>query len=297
MFYRLKNSWQRAAFDWKVRALLRTPPITLDPQGLAVLTQLQHKDVLMYLAAIKSFAHRVPVAQVYVLNDSSLNSGDKATLAEHVPGVEILELRAFQVEGLPKGGTWERLIAIARLSETRYMVQLDADTLTLGEAPEVIQAWRAGQSFSIGTWDRQTLEGATERADEARKLLMKGNPHVQVVAEAHFDELEWVEPLRYVRGCSGFSGFAPGPDKLRFMQVISRQMEQLIHAKWLEWGSEQVMSNLVVANQPNAIVLPHPIYADCQKMRPPQTRFVHFIGPCRFRGGQYASLIRQSLLT
>ena len=33
-------------------------------------------------------------------------------------------------------------------------------------------------------------------------------------------------------------------------------------------------------------------YADCQKMRPQETRFVHFIGPCRFRGGHYAKLIR-----
>ena len=297
MFYHLKNSLQRAAFDWRVRALSGTPPIKLNPQGLSVLSQLQHKDVLMYLAAIKSFACRVPVAQVYVLNDGSLNSSDKATLTEHVPGVEILELLAFQAEGLPKGGTWERLIAIARLSETRYMVQLDADTLTLSEAPEVIQAWRNNQSFTIGTWDRQTLEDARDRATEARPLLSKGNSHVQVLSEAHLDELGGVELLHYVRGCSGFAGFAPSQDKLQFMQLISQQMEKLIHAKWHEWGSEQVMSNLVVANQPNANVLPHPTYADCQKMRPPETRFVHFIGPCRFRGGQYANLIRQSLLS
>ena len=251
----------------------------------------------MYLAAIKFFARRVPVTQVYVLNDGSLNSSDQAMLVELVPGVEILDLRAFQIDGLPKGGTWERLIAIARLSETRYMVQLDADTLTLGEAPEIIQAWRNGQCFCIGTWDGQILEDAKLRAAEARSLLKSCNQHVQLVAEAHLDEMEGAMPLRYIRGCSGFSGFAPGADKLQFMRMISRQMEKIIDHKWHEWGSEQVMSNLVVANQPNAIVLPHPTYADCQKMRLPQTHFVHFIGPCRCLGGYFANLIHKTLLT
>ncbi len=57
-----------------------------------------------------------------------------------------------------------------------------------------------------------------------------------------------------------------------------------------EWGSEQVMSNIVVANVPSAVVLPHPKYADCHKMEPGVTQFIHFIGSCRFDGGNYARL-------
>jgi hypothetical protein len=53
------------------------------------------------------------------------------------------------------------------------------------------------------------------------------------------------------------------------------------------------MSNLLVANFPNTEVLPHPDYSDCEKMQPGRTRFVHFIGTCRFRGGHYADLINR----
>ena len=67
-------------------------------------------------------------------------------------------------------------------------------------------------------------------------------------------------------------------------------MHAAIGDKWSEWGSEQVMSNIIVANAPHARVLPHPKYADCQKMKPGQTRFIHFIGSCRFRNGTYAQL-------
>ena len=41
---------------------------------------------------------------------------------------------------------------------------------------------------------------------------------------------------------------------------------------------------------PSAIVLPHPKYADCHKMQPAVTEFIHFIGSCRFDDGNYARL-------
>ena len=52
-------------------------------------------------------------------------------------------------------------------------------------------------------------------------------------------------------------------------------------------GGELVMSNIVVANIPGAVVLPHPKYADCHKMKPQLTEFIHFIGSCRFDGENY----------
>ena len=95
------------------------------------------------------------------------------------------------------------------------------------------------------------------------------------------------------RGCSGFAGFPSGPGKIELMRDLSAQMQQLVGDKWRDWGSEQVMSNLLVANQPGARVLPHPDYTDCEKMQPGRTRFVHFIGTCRFRGMQYADMINR----
>ena len=74
------------------------------------------------------------------------------------------------------------------------------------------------------------------------------------------------------------------------MEQMSGQMREAIGNKWDEWGSEQVMSNIILANIPNATVLPHPKYADCHKMRPAVTEFVHFIGSCRFDEERYARL-------
>jgi hypothetical protein len=288
MFYRQKDRLHRKWFDYQVRGLLDTAPLQCVPAGPALLSQLQHKDVRMYLAAAKSFARQLAPAEIHVVDDGSLTADDHALLKKHIPDIHFHALADCRDPELQHGGTWERLIAIARLSADRYVIQLDSDTLTLGAIDEVAMAARDGHSFSIGTWDRQTLEPVAERASTAQSRLGTDHPHVQLLAEAHFDRLQHPEPLRYVRGCSGFSGFAAGAGKLDLMRSLSGQMQALIGERWQEWGSEQVMSNLVVANQPGALVLPHPDYADCGKMREGVTRFVHFIGTCRFRGGHYA---------
>lgn len=294
MFYKLKDQLRRKNFSRRVQYLLKTAPLVLgDPSAPAVLSQLQHKDVLMYLAAIKSFATRVPVGAVYIVDDGSLTDVDRKLLNDHIPGIRFMVLAECRDTRLPRGGTWERLIAIARLSESRYVVQLDADTLSLGQLEEVVQACRSDRSFTIGTWDGQTPETASECAIRARGALTRIKSHVQIEAEALFDKLSNSASLRYVRGCSGFAGFARGPNKLDFMYELSSQLQSLLGQTWNHWGSEQVMSNLLVANQPNAFVLPHPDYTDCEKMQPGRARFVHFIGTCRFRDGHYADMIRR----
>ena len=297
MFYKYKNSLQRWRFARRVRGVFDTAPIRLgDASAPSVLSQLQHKDVLMYLAALKSFAAQLAPREVHVVDDGSLTAGDRALIAHHAPGVRFHVLAECRDPKLPKGGTWERLTTIARLSVDRYVIQLDADTLTLGALNDVSAAVASGRSFSIGTWDGQALESVAERSNTARQHLASGKPHVQLLAEAHFDRFNSAPTLKYVRGCSGFSGFAPGMGKLELMRDLSEQMQAMLGERWLEWGSEQVMSNLLVANQPEAIVLPHPEYADCEKMRPGITRFVHFIGTCRFRRGVYADQVRRHLL-
>ena len=296
MFYKQKDKLRRWIFAHQVRSVLNTPPLRMAAETAPlVLSQLQHKDVLMYLAAVKSFARQLPPGEVHVVDDGSLTSADHALLMRHIPGIRFHALAQCREPGLPQGGCWERLIAIARLSQNRYVIQLDSDTLTLAPIGELASAARHSQSFSIGTWDQQQLEVAIERARTAQSRIAGNRPHIQLLAEANFDRFQDAATLKYVRGCAGFSGFAPGAGKIELMRSLSGQMQALIGERWLEWGSEQVMSNLLVANQPNALVLPHPDYADCEKMRPGVTRFVHFIGPCRFRKGRYASLVNRWL--
>lgn len=287
----LKDTLRRKLFGLRVKRILETPPVELNGAfPLTVLSQLQHKDVLMYLAAIKSFARHVSPSAVHVVDDGSLTRKDRAMLAQHVPGVQFHALADCREPGLPTGGTWERLTAIARLSESNYVIQLDADTLTRKAIDEVAAAVRGNRAFTIGTWNGQEVETARERAEQTRARNAE-SVHVQMLAEAHFDSLSEADHVKYIRGCSGFAGFPMGPGKLELMLKLSSQLQKLIGDKWNEWGSEQVMSNLVVANQPNALVLPHPDYTDCKKMQPDRTRFIHFIGTCRFRDGRYASMI------
>lgn len=290
MFHNLKGQVGRELFNRRCAAVLDTPPIRLDDSRPAmVLSQLQHKDLLMYLVAVKTLAARVPLGRARVLDDGSLQPEDHALLARHLPGVVIEPITAYRSPRCPSGGTWERLLAIARHCSDHYVMQLDADTLTVDALPEVVQAIEANRSFALGTWDEQRSESFAERAADARRLNPGPQLHVQVAAEQNFDRDPAWAGLRYIRGCSGFAGFAKGATSTGFIEDFSERMSRLLGERWREWGSEQVMSNIALANSPDAMVLPHPRYCDCLH-RAEHSAFVHFIGDCRFRGSTYRDL-------
>jgi hypothetical protein len=291
MFHRLKDSLRRRWFAARCAGILDTPPATFNPaSGVMIFTQLQHKDVLLFVLAAKSFIRQVGISGVAILNDGSLSDEDIVILRHHFPGLGVYGRDQFSSGQCPRGGCWERLLAIAELSRSRYVIQLDSDTLTLTDLPEVLSCVQSGTGFTIGTWDGQEFESMAYRAKRAQSFHPARESHIQLYAEAHFDRLQDHERLRYVRGCAGFAGFPKRSVSKEFIENISNQMTSIIGDKWQEWGSEQVMSNIVVANMQDSIVLPHPRYSDCQKMRPPDTVFVHFIGSCRFNRGIYARL-------
>lgn len=293
MFYGIKDTFRRARFAYACRGVLLTKPMAMtNTANLALMTQLQHKDVLMALVAFKSFAMRIPVGAVYILSDGSLTADDFGLLRRHIPFATFIQLEEHQNQYCPKGGCWERLLSIAHLVKDHYVIQLDSDTLTLGDIHEVAECVSVNKSFVIGTWDNQEIETMTSRQGDAATILEKSMklPHIQLIAEANFNRLKRFHELQYVRGCAGFSGFAKGSFSRAFVEEISNQMSDALGDRWREWGSEQVMSNIVVANTSACRVLPHPKYSDCRKMRVPETVFVHFIGSCRFNGGIYAKL-------
>ena len=74
---------------------------------------MQHKDVLMFLLALKSFTSQIVPRAVYVVNDGSLSANDRDLLRDHVPALTMFELPAFRSPACASGGTWERLLAIA----------------------------------------------------------------------------------------------------------------------------------------------------------------------------------------
>ena len=123
-----------------------------------------------------------------------------------------------------------------------------------------------------------------------------GSGHVQHAAERALASLPGAEALRYIRGSSGFAGFARGGFARGRLDDFSRHMEAALGARWSEWGTEQVASNFVIANSPGAVVLPYPDYA-CYDPRIDAGRslFLHFYGTYRFDGGTYGARSRAVL--
>lgn len=292
VLYRLRNKIGRTYFSLLSRGVLDTAPLKCaDANGLTVLTLLQKKDLIMYLVAIKTFARQVPVERIVVVNDGSLGKEETRLLEKHLPALVIEHKADFQNKACPAGGCWERLLAVEKYVRESYVIQLDADTLTVGEIPEISAAVSDDCSFTIGTWDHQKIESMSDRWKVASTLYPNESSHVQLASEASFNQLSDFDRLKYVRGCAGFSGFAKDSFRLDFVEGVSQGMAEALGDKWSEWGSEQVMSNILVANSPRARVLPHPKYADCIKMDE-STCFIHFIGDCRFTRGVYAEKSR-----
>ena len=75
MFYNLKDKLNRYLFFKACRPIFITAPITATTnESVAVLTQLQHKDVLLFLIAIKTFVRQVPLSKVFIINDFTIKS-------------------------------------------------------------------------------------------------------------------------------------------------------------------------------------------------------------------------------
>jgi hypothetical protein len=70
--------------------------------------------------------------------------------------------------------------------------------------------------------------------------------------------------------------------------------------KWDEWGSEQVTTNLLIANLEGACPLPSPKYVSYwahPDVPYNDASFLHFIGPYRFANGYYLKQARNVIAT
>ena len=281
----------RAQFNWAVGAVRNTPPLQAGQNDFIALSMVQHRDVLPYLLALKSFARFLPPARVVLVADPTLDENDRATLRQHVPHIEIREAAEFQRSGIPKGGCWERLNAISEYAKGAYVIQLDADTVALKEMPDVRQAIQQRVSFTLGTEDVQPIISCVEAAQWAKPRL-DGQDHTQLIAESNLDRFDPEGKFRYARGCAGFAGFAPGSISPALVEQISGRMSELVGPQWSAWGTEQFTSNVIVCSSPGARLLPHPAY--CHPGRKTvATVFLHFIGFVRFANSLYSTTARQ----
>jgi len=86
MSYRLKDQLRRTWFARKCKGVLQSAPVALDASSSqALLSQLQNKNVLVFLLTLKSFPRQIEPHAVYVVNDGGLAGDDCNFLVERYP--------------------------------------------------------------------------------------------------------------------------------------------------------------------------------------------------------------------
>lgn len=290
---RIKRDYFRGQHHQVIQRILRTPPVQPGALPFMLLSMVHTRDVLSYLVALKSFVHFLNPERIVVVCDPSITEQDQALLRQHAPHIELRAADEFTAPDIPRGGTWERLFAISGFVREHYVVQLDADTVTLQAIPEVLEAINKGHGFVLGELPDTPLRRLPAVREHALPLLKPG-AHIQTMTEADMANAGLPDEALYVRGCSGFTGF-PRTDQMRERMLdFSRRMGARLGQDWTRWGTEQVTSNYLVANAEGTRALPFPKYGtpDCADEA---SAFLHFIGSMRFVNDKYATASRQAI--
>ena len=295
--YQWRSRLLRAQHDRAIRHILNTPPIVPRYDGLVLFSMIGTAVLLPYLVAVKSLWAQLGRGRIVILDDGTLTARDRDILNHHCGNPEILAIADVDGSGFPKGGCWERFLTILDRRCDDYIIQLDSDTVTLGDLPEVAQAIANNQSFSLlgGENSGDTIWPLTDFVEHFYPNG-RGGDHVQLRIEEQLHSVarpEW----RYFRGCAGFAGFSRGGPGRTLAAEFLDQMKHIIGPDDVAiWGTEQVASNFQIAQEADAVLLPYDRYRNYWGERSlPQARFLHFVGSHRYTHGHYAKMSKQAI--
>ena len=282
------------------RNVLDTAPVVARDDGVIVFSMIGTRVLLPYLVAAKSLHCRLGMGAFAILDDGTLTAGDREVLNHHLDNPRIFSIADVDPAPCPNGGCWERLLTLLELRRDHYVIQLDSDTVTLGPVPEIAEAIARGRNFTLkGEAVAQWM--TVEQFVETPPFYDWQDPatHVQDVAEALLPRIHaGLEGQRhYVRGCAGFAGFAPGGHGPELAKKFCSEISALIgKERWSRWGSEQVMSNVIVANEGEPVLLPYDRYLNFwNEPVTADAAFMHFIGTYRYHRGAYLDATRQAI--
>ena len=282
--YKVRTRLARALHDWGCRDILTTAPLAIRDAPLIICSMVSQRDLIMYMVAIKSAYMKLGEGRIAIINDGSLESDSIELLNRHLGSPDIAHIDDIDTGPCPRGGTWERLLHLLDLAERAYVIQLDSDVLVGGPIPEVAECYRSNRSFTLASWNGQAF---TDLVNAAQYAKAAEGGHIQILAERALDRLDRPSEKKYVRGCSGFAGFARGSSR-RDAEEFSVKMQAMIGSRWADWGSEQVTSNYIVANSAGACVLPLPKYLNFLPHVPiDEAAVLHFMGETRFHHARY----------
>lgn len=295
---RFVNKYKKYKFNnviSKIEQTLKVENISNEHFEFIVVSQIYSKALWMTLLAIKSFVQTVEVnVRIDLIDDGSLTVHDKEKILIHLPNCNIVNIKDIDVFTCPNGGTWERLHYILALSKDHYVVQVDTDTVTIGDVREVLECVKDNRAFIISgpKWGKPIK--SNEMASLARSW---NNPHIQSVSEGFFDQLDSIKMEFYCRGCSAFTGFPKGVDLQSHLIAFSKELESFVgKERWKEWGTEQLSSNVMISLTSNPLILPWPKYQNHGfpfVKHDSNVSLYHFIGTHRFDNGLYNNLANQ----
>ena len=294
MLYRLRRQFQTRRFDNAIREVLATPPMPVVEAPLTIVSMVSPSDVPMYVLSMKAFYRRVGRGRIVAIIARTMPEASRTLLRRHFPGIEFQPIEEIDTGPCQRGGTWERLLYILDRAATEYVIQIDCDTLPVApDLREVTDCIAANVSFASAD-NNNRIRTFRETAEATKKMQ---SDYIGVVSEQMFDQFPNCDDLLYVRGSSGFAGFAPGAFPRRRLEEFHSTMEGLVgRERWREWGTEQCASNFAVANSPGAVVLPFPAYTSFFPGGPRQgVKFFHFIGSFRFDEGFFAARGREEI--
>lgn len=284
-------------FNRAVRAVLAAPPVRARDDGVVIFSMIGTRVLLPYLVAAKSLHARLGRGRLVILDDGTLTAADKVMLTLHLNQPELRSIGAVDVGDCPRGGCWERLLTLLELRRENYVIQLDSDTVTLGPVDEIALAIDQARDFTLrGEASSAWLPAASFGADYA---ALPPAAHVQAKIEALLPQVAAAAGglSHYVRGCAGFAGFAPGGPGRELADRFSRAAAARLGPNvWAQWGSEQVMSNLYIANEGEPLLLPYARYLNFwNEPIANEAAFVHFVGTYRYHRGAYAAAARAAV--
>ncbi len=280
--------------------ILETPPIVPAQDGVVLFSMMGTAVLLPYLVAVKSLWAQLQRGRVVLMDDGTLTAQDRAILAHHCGDPEIIPIDSVKMGPFPSGGTWERFLTILDRRNSDYWIQLDSDTVTIGPVPEIAEAISRNRSFGLlGGHDAEI--GALPVAEIARQLYPDGpaEGHIQTRVESRLDQCPPQRGWRYMRGCSGFAGFAAMGEGRALAAAFLDQMKEFVGEEDISiWGTEQIASNFQIANDRDPVLLPYDRYLNYwnEDWRD-DAAFVHFVGTHRYDNGAYERSSRLAIET
>lgn len=247
-------------------------------------------DFKLYILAIKALYRRLGKGQIVALTDGVSESG-KALIRKHVPAIELVPVESIDTGRIQRGGTWERLLYCVDRSAANYVIQMDADVLCVGPIPEVIAAVESNRAFTLA--DGIPKKPLCDWVDDA---IARKSDNIVLEFEKRGPDFPDSDKLMYLRGSSGFTGFAKGVVDRKFLEHFHDMGASILGPRWSEWGTEQIASNFSVANSPGSVGLPKPKYLTWERhVLPAELSLLHFLGYCRFDKGVFARFANQEI--